>query len=168
MPGGGSAGNNTEGCAVAFTTTTYGVVNLSLNGLSSALRARRADVVSQRLMFHARSAPSYRIDPSLLGGALDTAGETELNSSPATATVASGSSTSPTTESACNSHSVTMAPLWSLWSVHYPQRHSTHRGTQLNSDPPVMLAAATVVHIVVPLICLCIHVFALMQHFISS
>nr|CAJ2479324.1 unnamed protein product [Leishmania braziliensis] len=51
----------------------------------------------------------------------------------------------------------------------YPSRHPAElRPTSDARRSHATVAAATVVHIVVPLICLCIHVFALMQHFISS
>ncbi|CAJ1991897.1 hypothetical protein conserved [Leishmania donovani] len=132
---GGNAGNNAEERAVAFATADHGVVSLNLNDLSSALGVRRADVVSQGLMFQAHSAPSSRTNRSLQGSALQTTGENLLSSFPATGTTAAAETPLPTAEAAYSLHNVPKALPSPPWPAHYRRRHSTLRGTQLDLDP---------------------------------
>ncbi|KAK7195814.1 hypothetical protein NESM_000512500 [Novymonas esmeraldas] len=117
---GGSAGSHAAAeRAVTFATGDHGIVSVNLDDLSSALGVRRADVASQRLMFHARSAPARRNERTLLGSA------------PA---VAPPTPPSPTGARWRDLRHITTTPPLPPRLVHYQRRHSTLRGTQLDAD----------------------------------
>ncbi|KAG5496409.1 hypothetical protein JKF63_02711 [Porcisia hertigi] len=134
--GSGSTTSRSSGRAITFATADRGVISVALSDLSSALGIRRADVVSQRLMFQAHSAPSYRTGCSLLGGALGTSGGAGLCASSATAT----SPSAVTTESHHPSDSLSTTPPLTQRPGHYQRRQSTLRATQVDFDTSMLPA----------------------------
>lgn len=138
--------------AVTFSTADHGVVSVNLDDLSSALGVRRADVVSQRFMFQARSAPSHRMDRSLLGSAfgLGAGGGGGGRAAPAappspspTAAGPSPPSASPRTRSPQGSLPPPATPPLPPRPAPYQRRHSTLRGMQLDAAEAAAMPAGT-------------------------
>ncbi|KPA84983.1 hypothetical protein ABB37_01419 [Leptomonas pyrrhocoris] len=137
-----SADNHTRTQSIAFTTSDHGVVSVNLTDLSNALGVRRGDVVSQRLMFQARSAPSYHIERSLLTSALGS--PSVLCADAATTATISPSTNAPSasnvsrvndasaanTDSSANDGAATVPSPPVARAAHYQRRLSTLRGTQ--------------------------------------
>lgn len=136
-----STGSHAYVQSIAFATSDHGVVSVNLADLSNALGVRCGDVVPQRLMFQARSAPSYRIDRSLLGSALGSPGALGAGGSAATPTTTTAEpSTSDShprdawTTNATSPGNAVDAAVITRPTAPYQRRHSILHGTRLDGD----------------------------------